>query len=66
MLARRSRYLFFHIIKVKDHNDDIGNAETVKVDLPIQVHALFCVTFHISGFRYRCLFPHIRGRGSQR
>ena len=40
--------VYFHIFDVKDHNSDITNTAMLTVDLKIQGHALFCVTFRIS------------------
>ena len=42
--------VFFHMFEVKDHNNDITNTAIITVDLQIKGHALFCVTFHISGW----------------
>ena len=47
---RRDLGVYFHIFEVQDHNNDIINTAVLTVDLQIQGHTLFCVTFHISGW----------------
>ena len=40
--------VYFHILEVKDHNNDITLTAMLTVDLKMQGHALFNLTFHIS------------------
>ena len=50
-IFKRSYYIssvYFHIIEVTDNNNDILKTVIVTVDLRIQVHELFCMTFIIS------------------
>ena len=46
---QRDLGVYFHILEVEDHNKDRTKTAKLTIDLQIQGHTLFCVTFHISG-----------------
>ena len=48
LCSRKDLGVFFHILEVKGHNNDIINNAVLTVDLKMQGHALFGLTSHIS------------------